>query len=63
MLNRSNSVQPLVSIILLVWNGEKYICSCAKSIAEQGYNNIEVIVVDNASIDGSIEIIKSNNCA
>lgn len=58
MANRSDAVQPLVSIIILVWNGEKYIRYCAKSIEEQTYNNIEVIVVDNASIDNSTEILK-----
>lgn len=52
---------PLVSIILLNWNGEKFIYDCIKSINEQTYSNIETIIVDNHSTDGSIEKIEKYN--
>jgi GT2 family glycosyltransferase len=55
----SSENQPLVSIILLNYNGDKYIHSCAKSIAEQTYVNIEVIVIDNGCTDGSMETLKA----
>ncbi len=48
----------LVSIILLNYNGEKYISQCIKSILKSDYNNFELIVVDNNSSDHSIEIVK-----
>jgi len=47
----------LVSIVLLNWNGEKYIENCLESIIRQSYKKIELIVVDNASTDNSIAII------
>lgn len=58
MLDQSNADQPLVSIVLLNWNGENYIHACARSIAEQAYKNIEVIVVDNGSVDKSLQNLK-----
>ena len=53
---------PLVSIVLLNWNGTKFIFDCIKSIYNQTYQNLEVIVVDNNSTDDSIKkILKENN--
>lgn len=42
---------PLVSINLLVRNGEKYIKACLKAISDQSYSNSEVIIFDNNSDD------------
>lgn len=47
-----------VSIIIQNWNGEEYIEDCLKSIYSQEYENVEVIVVDSASKDRSVEIIR-----
>lgn len=49
---------PLVSINLVVRNGEKYIRNCLLPVKNQSYNNIEVTIFDNASDDGTKEIIK-----
>jgi GT2 family glycosyltransferase len=49
---------PLASIIVLNFNGEKYISQCVKSILKSDYNNFELIIVDNNSSDHSIEIIE-----
>lgn len=43
--------QPLVSIVITTKNEEKNIANCLKSIQEQTYKNIEIIVVDNNSTD------------
>ena len=47
----------LVSVVVLTYNGEKTIGEALSSVFNQSYNNIEVIVVDNASEDGTVRII------
>lgn len=48
---------PLVSVFILCFNHEKYIGKAIASVLGQTYGNIELIVVDNCSSDGSAEII------
>jgi len=48
---------PLVSIIVLNWNGEKVIRKCLNSVKRLNYPSVEVIVVDNGSTDASIDIV------
>lgn len=48
----------LISVIIPVYNGEKYIKKCLESVINQTYNNIEIIVVDDGSTDKTSEIIK-----
>ena len=50
--------QPLVSIIVPVYNGEKTIERCLRSIQNQSYSNIEVLVVNDGSSDHTERIIK-----
>ncbi len=50
--------KPLVSVIVLNWNNKYDLEVCLNSLAKQTYSNYEVIVVDNASTDGSQEIVK-----
>jgi glycosyltransferase involved in cell wall biosynthesis len=47
---------PLVSIVTIVYNGERYIADTIRSVAAQSYPNIEYIVVDGGSTDGTLEI-------
>ena len=51
--------QPLVSIILPIFNGESYIISCLNSIKDQDYQNYEIIIIDDGSSDNSLELCKS----
>jgi hypothetical protein len=50
---------PLVSIVVLNWNGEDIIKECIYSLLDQTYSNYEIIIVDNASTDNSVDIIKN----
>lgn len=50
---------PLVSVILLNWNGRKYIEQCIQSVLAQDYANIQLIVVDNGSRDDSLDTIRA----
>jgi glycosyltransferase involved in cell wall biosynthesis len=48
---------PKVSIIIPCYNAEKWIEQCVNSALNQTYENLEVIVVDNESKDGSLQIL------
>lgn len=50
---------PTVSILLPVYNGEKYLADVMESILSQTYSDFEVVVVDDGSTDGSVEIIRA----
>lgn len=51
--------KPLVSIITPCYNHEKYLDDYFKSILNQTYDNIELIIIDDASKDGSQKVIRS----
>lgn len=48
-----DSKAPLVSIVIPCFNHEKYINDCIRSIIKQDYHNIELIIIDDGSNDGS----------
>lgn len=52
---------PLVSVIIPVHNAEKYIRDSILSILEQTYKNIELVIIDDASTDNSLNIINEIN--
>ena len=52
------SESALVSVIVLNWNGGRHVLSCLDSLAGQDCANLEVIVVDNGSTDGSEAMIR-----
>ena len=51
--------EPLVSIVVPVYNAEKFIRDTIKSVQNQTYQNWEMILVDDVSTDSSVDIIKS----
>jgi hypothetical protein len=48
---------PLVSILILNWNGINWLEECIDSVMHTSYQPFEIVVVDNASTDGSLEMI------
>jgi hypothetical protein len=49
---------PKITLVNAVYNGEKYLEATMRSIVNQGYPNLEYIVVDDGSTDGTVEIIR-----
>ena len=54
----NNSNKPLVSIITVVLNNKKFLEKSILSVLNQNYKNIELIIIDGGSIDGTLDVIK-----
>ena len=50
---------PKVSVIITIYNREKYIEECVRSLLEQTLDHVELVVVDDASTDASLSILNS----
>ncbi len=51
-----NNNLPLVSVLMTVYNREKYIAEAIESVLASSYTNFELIIVDDGSKDHSVEI-------
>lgn len=51
---------PSVTVQILNYNGIRYLRDCLDSVLATDYNDFDVIVIDNASTDGSVEFVKKN---
>lgn len=56
MVRVDNGENPLISIVVPIYNVEKYLNQCINSIVKQLYDNLEIILVDDGSVDGCSEI-------
>lgn len=54
----SNDKEVLISVITVVFNGKDFIEKTIKNVLAQTYKNIEYIIIDGASNDGTLDIIK-----
>jgi GT2 family glycosyltransferase len=48
----------LVSVTVVTYNSGRFIKRCLESVLEQKYENLEVVVIDNASTDGTVDILE-----
>lgn len=55
----SGSLEPLVSIVIPSYNHAAYVAATLDSVFQQTYRNIEVIVIDDGSTDGSAQLLSS----
>ncbi|RZK42340.1 MAG: glycosyltransferase family 2 protein [Pedobacter sp.] len=53
-------MQASVAVVILNWNGKKLLEKFLPSVVESVYSNLQIIVGDNASTDGSVEYMKEN---
>ena len=58
---QSSAEKPVVSVITVVYNSEKLLERTIQNILSQTYQNIELIIVDGGSKDGTLDIIKKYN--
>lgn len=49
---------PLVSVIVPAYNAEKYVLEAIRSINDQNYKPIEILLIDDGSTDGTVELVK-----
>ena len=49
-----------ITVIIAVYNGVKTLQQCLNSVAQQSYPNVELIVIDGGSQDGTVELLKAN---
>ena len=50
---------PLISVVIINWNGLRFLDGCLSSLFKQSYRSFEIIMVDNGSTDGSVQFIKN----
>ncbi|MDB5049482.1 MAG: hypothetical protein JWO30_2553 [Fibrobacteres bacterium] len=51
-------VNDRITVIILNWNGKKFLAGCLDSVRGQSYPALDITVVDNASTDGSVEFLR-----
>ena len=51
---------PVVSVVIVNWNGLRFLKGCLRTLSLQSYSDFETIVVDNGSKDGSVSFIRAS---
>ncbi|MEM2146212.1 MAG: glycosyltransferase family 2 protein [Candidatus Jordarchaeaceae archaeon] len=58
IFKKSNPKKPLITIVTVTYNAKEFLERSIRSVLEQSYDNVEYIVVDGGSTDGTLDIIK-----
>lgn len=59
LVKNTHEIEVKISIITVVWNNKETIKDSIDSVLNQTYKNIEYIIIDGASSDGTVEVVKS----
>ena len=54
----TSQVEPIISVVMSVYNSERFLRDAVKSVLDQTFRNLEFIMVDDASTDGSLAIME-----
>ena len=54
--------QNILTVIIPTFNDSKNIYRCLQSVSNQSFKNIEIIVINDASTDNTLEILETYNC-
>lgn len=54
----AHAVEPLISVALCTYNGERYLREQLESLLAQTYSNMEIVAVDDGSTDGTVELLR-----
>src|SRR6201981_2277718 len=54
----SMASKDLVSVTIVTYNSGRFIRRCLESVLEQKYPHLEIVVIDNASTDGTVDILE-----
>lgn len=60
-VKKTSLEKPLVSIIMAVYNGGNYTEQAISSVISQSYSNIEFIIIDGKSTDGTVDVIEKHS--
>ncbi len=58
LLKEHSDDHPLLSIVTVVYNNKKHLRRCIESVLLQNYDNVEYIIIDGGSTDGSLDILR-----
>lgn len=53
-----NKINPLVSVLICTYNAERFISNTIKSVLNQDYSNLEILVIDNNSSDKTLKVLE-----
>jgi glycosyltransferase involved in cell wall biosynthesis len=59
--NKDKQVEPVISVVMSVYNGARYLQEAISSVLDQSFRDFEFIIVDDGSTDDTVAIIESNS--